>query len=169
MYRIRYASVEDAAVLGKIHSASWKKAYKNIIPDDILNNITPEKRTLDFKKALSKGFEEDALIFNEDHLPLGLICFGKSRDKDLDSSHGEIWGIYLLPEYWNQGVGSKLIHWGISELRRRNYKKAVLWVLEDNIIGRRFYEKNGFIFDGTSKEIIIGKPLIELRYIKNID
>jgi RimJ/RimL family protein N-acetyltransferase len=39
-------------------------------------------------------------------------------------------------------------------------------VLEENINARKFYEKLGFEHDGTIKEISIGKPLNEYRYIK---
>ena len=44
MYIIRYADVEDAKVLGEIHSRSWKIAYKDIVPDSILDKISAENR-----------------------------------------------------------------------------------------------------------------------------
>ncbi len=67
------------------------------------------------------------------------------------------------------GVGSELIQWGINELRKRNYTEITLWVLEENIRARRFYEKIGFYHDGTVKEINIGKELKEYRYVKEIE
>lgn len=167
MYKIRYADIEDARILGEIHSQSWKVAYKGIVPDEILNNITIEKRQKYFEKALTEGWEEDAIIFM-DNKAVGLICIGKCRDEDKEDSSGEIWGIYLLPEYWNMGIGSELINWGLGELKKRNYDKAILWVLEDNLNARKFYEKIGFEHDGTVKEISIGKTLNEYRYVKVI-
>lgn len=167
MYKIRYADVNDAKILGEIHSKSWKIAYKGIVPDDALNNITVEKRQKYFEKALTKGWEEDAIIYYDD-IPMGLICIGKCRDFDKDKAYGEIWGIYLLPDYWNKGFGSLLIEWGIKELRKRNYNKVTLWVLEDNYQAKNFYEKLGFKHDGTIKEINLGKALKEHRYIKDI-
>ncbi|AGK95707.1 GNAT family N-acetyltransferase [Clostridium pasteurianum] len=165
MYKIRYADINDAKILGEIHSKSWKVAYKSIVPDEILNNITPDKRQKYFEKALAEGWEEDAIIF-KDEKALGLICIGKCRDEDKKDSYGEIWGIYLLPEYWNLGIGSELMSWGLNELKKRNYKKIFLWVLEGNLNARRFYEKIGFQHDGTVKEITIGKTLNEYRYVK---
>jgi ribosomal protein S18 acetylase RimI-like enzyme len=61
-----------------------------------------------------------------------------------------------------------LIQRGINELRSRGYSKISLWVLEENMNARRFYEKSGFVHDGTVKEINIGKPLNEYRYVKDI-
>lgn len=168
MYSIRYATVKDAFILGKIHSSSWKAAYKNLVPDEVLDSITAEKRSKFFEKALSEGWEEDALIFDSE-TPLGFICFGKCRDNDKDSSWGEIWGLYLSPEFCHKGVGKVIINWGIEELKNRGYSNVSLWVFEDNISARAFYEKIGFHFDGKSNKLNIGKKLLnEVRYIKQI-
>lgn len=161
---IRYANEEDSKVLGNIHSESWKKAYKAIIPDNILNNISAEKRERYFYRVLSEKLEMIALIFKEGKA-VGFITFGSCRDGDLDSSWGEIWGIYLLTEYWNQGLGTKLIHWGINELRNNGFSKISLWVLEKNINARNFYKKLGFHHDGKVNKINLGKELNEYRYI----
>lgn len=168
MFKIRYADISDAKTLAEIHSKSWKVAYKGIVPNEILEKITAEKRQIYFEKALTEGWEEDAIIF-KDNEAVGLICIGKCRDTDKPGAYGEIWGIYLLPEYWKMGIGSELINWGINELKKRNYNKVILWVLEENISARKFYEKIGFKHDGTVKEITIGKKLSEFRYEKVIE
>ena len=125
MYKIRYAEKNDAKVLGEIHSQSWKIAYKGIVPDSVLDNITAERRERYFEKALSENLEEDILIFVDDKA-VGILTIGKCRDEDKDITYGEIWGIYLLPDYWNKGIGSYFIHWGIIELKNRNYEKITL-------------------------------------------
>lgn len=97
MYKIRYASFDDAKVLGDIHSKSWKIAYKDIVPDEVLNNITSEKRKISFEKTLSEDLEENILIFEEEEKEAGFICIGKCRDEDKDDFYGEIVAMYLLP------------------------------------------------------------------------
>jgi len=163
VYKIRYAHNSDAKVLGEIHARSWKVAYKNIVPDSILDNISADNRQKFFEKALLEKFEEDALIY-VDNKAVGLMAIGKCRDKDQDITCGEIWGIYLLPEYWNKGIGTYFINWGLNELKSRNYRKVTLWVLEENLNARKFYENIGFRHDGTVQEIVIGKKLYEYRY-----
>jgi len=163
MFIIRCADANDAGVLGKIHSCSWKAAYKGIVPDSILDNISADMRQEYFEKALSEGWEEDYLIFAKDNAA-GLMTIGKCRDEDKDDSYGEIWGIYLLPEYWNRGIGTYFINWGLNELKGRGYKRVSLWVLDENLNARRFYEKIGFRHDGTTKELTLGRKLKEIRY-----
>jgi ribosomal protein S18 acetylase RimI-like enzyme len=129
----------------------------------VLDGITPEKRRQYFEKALADGWEDTAILFNEDKAT-GFISIGKCRDSDKDCSCGEIGGIYLLPEYRGTGIGSELMKWGLAELKKRNFTRVTLWVLEDNISARRFYEKIGFEYDGTVQEITLGKVLKECRY-----
>ena len=164
---IRWAQVEDAEALGTIHAESWKTAYKNIMPDDFLNNISIEKRQKRFEQVLADKTEENAVIVYDDKV-VGFICLGKARDEDLDESYGEIWGIYLHPDQWRKGFGRVLINWGVKELESRGDKKIVLWVLEENYKARSFYENIGFAQDGTFKEIKIGKVLKEMRYVLSL-
>lgn len=46
-----------------------------------------------------------------------------------------------------------------------DYDKIAVWVLKGNDKAIRFYEKYGFRFDGTEKEIMLGMPNTELRMI----
>ncbi len=109
---IRWASPEDAEDLGVIHALGWKIAYKGIIPDEVLDNITVEKRMKYFEKALKDKKEETGVLIVEDK-KIGFLTLGINRDEDLDSNYGEIWGVYLLPEYWGMGFGRILMNWGI--------------------------------------------------------
>lgn len=43
------------------------------------------------------------------------------------------------------------------------YAHIFLWVLRENSRAIRFYEKNGFRFDGTQRDILLGTPVTELR------
>lgn len=167
MYKIRYADINDAQILGDISNKAWNAAYKNIVPDHILNNISTEKRKSYFEKSILNHWEHNALIFN-DNEALGFIALVKCRDSDKDDSYGEIGGLYLYPQYRHQGIGCKLILWGLNELKKSGYKTATLWVLEENLSARTFYEKIGFAHYGTIKEINLGKQLNEYRYTKNI-
>src|SRR4030042_1278484 len=75
----------------------------------------------------------------------------------------------IIPDYWGKGYGSKLFDFSISELRKRGYKEITLWVFEKNQRARTFYEKKGFSFDGTKKEINPEEKLIEIRYSLTIN
>jgi RimJ/RimL family protein N-acetyltransferase len=163
---IRYANLEDSDVLGKIHSESSQAAFKGIILDNILNDVfSIERRTKRFISELSEGSPRTAVIFDENE-PAGLISFGKCRYGNNDKSWLEIWRLYLTPIFWGSGVAKELIEWGINEILKENFTNIELWVLEENIRARNFYEKVGFKNDNTFQITNMGKELRELRYIK---
>ena len=75
--------------------------------------------------------------------------------------------IYLLPEYIGKGIASQLINACIEELEFLGYTEILLWVLEDNLRARRFYEKHGFICtEDYMDDNIGGKSLREVMYIR---
>lgn len=165
---IRNAVESDAHTLGSIYSQSYRVAFKGIIPDNILEDIfSPEKRAEGLMKELEFGNPTNVILFDRDK-PIGLLTYGRSKDDSVDDDTIEIWRIYLLPSYWGHSLGVELMNWGIYEIQAKGYKKVALWVLEENSRARKFYEKMGFIHDGTSRVINPGKELIDLKYIKNI-
>lgn len=161
---IRYADIGDSDILGAIHSQSLIASFKGIIPDGFLyENFSYEKRKNGLHGELIKGSPKTAIIYKDNH-PAGMISFGDSRYSEKEESLIEIWRIYILPAYWRTGVGTKLMTWGMNEIRNEGFKKAELWVLEENLRARHFYEKLGFRHDGTTQTINCGKDLIECRY-----
>jgi ribosomal protein S18 acetylase RimI-like enzyme len=160
---IRWANDHDWHDLGFVHFESYRNAYKGIIPDDFFDIFTREKQEKYYQKSLSEGIEKIALMF-VDNNAIGCIIVGKCRDDDLDDMYGEIWGIYLLKDYWGKGFGKRLINWGTDRIRELGYYKASLWVLKENTNARRFYEHLGFLFDGTERLITRGQELVQVRY-----
>ena len=41
--QIKDANLKDCGILGLIHSESWKAAYRGIVPDSVLDNMSMEK------------------------------------------------------------------------------------------------------------------------------
>ncbi|MGB4332137.1 MAG: GNAT family N-acetyltransferase [Bacilli bacterium] len=76
--------------------------------------------------------------------------------------------VYIFPPYWRQGLGAELLALGVSEIRKQSFKKAELWVLEENHRARRFYEKLGFRHDGAERIIQFGSELRVLRHIMEL-
>jgi GNAT superfamily N-acetyltransferase len=165
---IRKATIEDADDIGLIHAMSWQIAYKGIIPDDYLLNITPERRAERFRRDILLYPETGYYIALIDENPLGILIIHKCRDEDKNSNTGEIGAIYLHPNYWGAGYGKQIMDFAIIRLKELGYTNVVLWVLEENIRARRFYEKYEFVYDETKKEIVIGKSHFEVRYLKSL-
>lgn len=154
---------DDRMAISKIYEDSWKHAYSGIIPQDFLDSI-PKGRWAEVID--SKGWNTQIVL--EDGRIVGTLSYGKSRFSDLEQ-YGEIYSIYILPEYTGKGIGKALLNSAIKGLSEAGYKDVFLWVLEENELARRFYEKMGFVCDGAYLEDNIGgKDLREIRYVFRI-
>lgn len=161
---LRRATPADAPVLAEIHVASWRQAYRGIVPDSYLEQFTVESRTKRFGEFLAEDSAETYVALRDSRV-VGFLTLGGCRDTDIDqTSVGEIWGIYVSPGFWRRGVGRFLCEQGQNMLASRDFTVATLWVLEANSQARSFYEAMGFQPDGAAKELPFGIPLTAIRY-----
>ena len=166
---IRKALPEDADIYTVCHISCFQSAYKGIVPDEYLDNMSAEKeqRFERYKKTLTDpGDCEYYCVMHEERM-IGWLIINKSHDED-KTGICEIWAIYLMEEFWGKGYGKEMLDFAINELKRVEPKEIFLWVFEENNRARRFYEKYGFGFDGTKREVKYGKPLVQLRYVLDL-
>ena len=150
------------------HISCWRSAYKGIVPDEVFDNMSAEieQRVERCKKALNDPDYEFYYAEYENRM-VGRLIIGKSRDQDKPDA-GEIQAIYLIEEFWDKGYGKEMLNFAFEQLKNMGFNEIILWVLEENKRGRRFYERNGFVLDGAKKEMEFGKTLVCLRYVLNL-
>lgn len=137
--KIRYlSSADDKAAISKIYEESWKHVYQGIIPQTYLDSVPEGQWASNLDSPNLK-----TLVCVEDGRLIGTSSFGKSRMEKYDH-WGEIISIYLLPDYMGKGYGKALLQAAVSELKKLGFEDVFLWVLEENIRARRFYERFGF-------------------------
>jgi GNAT superfamily N-acetyltransferase len=165
---IRWATADDSHSIAEIHIDSWRAAYSQIIPASVLDGLSVEKLANRRREAITQGKEETAVAELGGNI-LGFATFGECRDDDKPkATTGEVWGIYLRPSHWRNGIGTELLRWVETNLLARNKNEIVLWVLEANAPSRRFYEARGYKEDGATKDLTIGNPLTAIRYAKSL-
>ncbi|WP_161874954.1 N-acetyltransferase family protein [Ihubacter sp. rT4E-8] len=157
---VRYIKADDdRALISRVYEESWKHAYRGIIPQDYLDSIPTGKWAQNLDRA---GWE--TMVLTEHGEIAGTSSFCKSRFKQF-AEQGEIISIYLLPDYIGKGYGKILLESVVMELKAQEYEEAFLWVLEENVSARRFYEKFGFLqTEDALEDCIGGKKLREIRY-----
>ncbi len=145
----------EAEIDGKayVHYKSWQETYAGLI----LNGMTLRKCT-----TIAHKWTDDILVAKDGEKVIGFVGYGAYRDNTLPE-HGEIYGIYVLAEYHGMKIGYELMNAALKMLSE--YKRIALWVLKGNDRAVRFYERYGFCFDETKKEILLGTPNTELRMI----
>jgi GNAT superfamily N-acetyltransferase len=72
--------------------------------------------------------------------------------------------LYLLPDAWGTGVATELHEAGVEALAAAGVVRARLWVLEENRRARRFYERRGWVADGSTRVVPFPPHPLDLGY-----
>ncbi len=154
---------DDFDAIGEIYAQSWKAAYAGIVPQVFLDALTGAHWAGNLEKM-----QYDAYVLLDGGVYVGTSSVCAARDEGM-AGWGEIISIYLLPSYFDRGCGGPLFEHAVQALADKGYADIYLWVLEDNVRARRFYEKHGFAPNGDAATITIAdKPLCELRYVRRL-
>ena len=97
-----------------------------------------------------------------DGKPHCIAAWGKNRC-DLGETVGELICIHSLQINWAKGYGSAMMEYVLTQLQQANYESVILWVFEENIRARKFYEKHGFELTEQKK---LANGIAELMYMK---
>ena len=162
---IREPQLEDARALARVHVAAWQLAYEGMMPADFLSSLTIDSVEERWRGWLASA-DIRAHVLELQGRVVGFCSFSASRDASAAPEVGEIQGINLHPDFWRQGLGSKLLESSLQALRAEGFAVATLWVLDQNAAARCFYEARGWHADGGSKleSRAGGLPLQEVRY-----
>jgi GNAT superfamily N-acetyltransferase len=149
--RIRPATIDDARAIAEVHVASWRATYRGLLPDAYLDRLSVDEREAQRREVLrDPSGEWGTLVAEEDGRVIGFAAYGPSRDDDASPGTGEVPAIYLAPEVVGTGVGRDLFEQVNVALRDAGFTRATLWVLEVNERARRFYERAGWSWDGST-------------------
>ena len=153
-------SADDFNAIAQIYVASWRAAYKDIIPSSYLEALSAEAWEERLRDRVWNG-----VVLLEDGKYLGTSAFGAARDVTLPG-WGEIVSLYVRPECFGKGYGMPLMQAVKAELTASGYREIYLWTLEANARARAFYRKSGFREDGGRMSMEIGgETLWEVRYV----
>ena len=102
---IRRARPDDAGSLAEAHDEAWRNAYRGLIPGAELEKLVARRGASWWDAAIRRGSRISLLTFGD--AVAGYANYGRNRAKSLPYG-GEIYEIYLRPEYQGLGFGRKL-------------------------------------------------------------
>jgi ribosomal protein S18 acetylase RimI-like enzyme len=145
---IRAASPADAEALAHVHVEAWRWAYRDQLPEDFLTGLSvPDRRAMWTQVLADRA--NTVHVADADSGLVGFTSGGPSSDEDAPDGTGEIFTLYVLERVQGTGVGRALLEASVAALRSRGFTRGTLWVMESNQLGRGFYERAGWTWDGT--------------------
>jgi GNAT superfamily N-acetyltransferase len=152
MWAVRSANLDDCAAIAAVHVRTWQAAYRGHLPDELLDRLNVDERTEMWRKLIVKPGRVLLVADDLDGSISGFCDLIPSRDADAKPTTAEITAIYVSPDKWGQGIGQELLNAAEARARGDGFSELSLWVLEANQRARAFYEKFGFVLDGSTKE-----------------
>jgi L-amino acid N-acyltransferase YncA len=143
VWKIRKATVDDAAAIARVHVDSWRTTYKGIVQNDFLEGMSYTNSENRWRNRLDKNPAQYAMFVAEDesgHV-IGFADGGPERVGD-NVYDGELYAIYLLQDCQRKGAGKLLFRQVVAHLVVNNFHGMLIWVLSDNP-HRHFYEALG--------------------------
>ena len=140
LIEIRQAKPPDAAAVADTHDEAWRTAYQGVIPGVELEKLVARRGPDWWDSAIRKGSRISILVFGE--LVAGYANYGRNRARSL-SYDGEIYELYLRPEFQGLGFGRRLFTAARKDLGASGMKSLVVWALSDNDPAVGFYRALG--------------------------
>jgi len=170
---VRRATRADVPALAKVNVEAWRNAYRGIVPDSFLDGMDVERRERGWARWVALPPPDAVFVATDDGDGVVAYC-GVSAVREARDAHpalrtGELQAIYALPTVLGGGAGHAVHEAGLESLAETGFGHVVLWVFEDNLIARRFYERHGWSSDGVRDVFEVGdaRP-IEVRYSRRL-
>ncbi len=159
---IRKAEPRDAASIAEVHYEAWTGAYSGIIPHRALNKMIGRRGAEWWANAIRRA--ASVLVIEIGGKLAGYATIGKNRAREL-SQQGEIYELYLRPEYQGIGLGSRLFAEARKRLAASGLHGLVVWALEDNSGALSFYQGAGGRDVAEGVEVFDQKALKKIAFI----
>ena len=161
LIEVRRAKASDAAHLATTHDEAWRNAYRGIIPGQELEKLISRRGPVWWENAIRKGSRVSLLVFGE--RLAGYANYGRNRARSLFYD-GEVYELYLRPEYQGLGFGRRLFNAARKDLLQTGMRTLVVWALSDNEPAVEFYRSLGGRAVARSSEKFGDKTLDKVAY-----
>ena len=131
----------DCKAIGELYAAAWKEGYKGLIPQHLLDALTPEKYEV---RSRVNGFLDEGSFVAVEGERIVAHCHAREADEPKMRGWGEIHTLYTHPDCWRLGYGTAVLKRAEEWLIEQGFNDVYLYVLEGNERAERFYKAQGF-------------------------
>lgn len=156
--------------MAKVNVDTRRMCYAGFYPQELLAQMSYERVEMAWRKRIWESPDLPAVFafVAEDMLQqriAGVAIGGPTQTMDLPFG-GEIYVLYVLPDYHRQGIGRKLVDAAARRLAAQNMHNLLIWVLADNpacsfyaaLGGQVISEKVLDLGDAKLREVAFGWP-----------
>lgn len=127
-----------------------------------MKSLKWEDKVLNWQTTLKK--EDDAVTFValDENEVIGFISGGKNRESD--NYDAELYSIYIIQEFQDQGLGKKLFSKFTEWLIEHQFRSLIVWVAEKNFCQTFYSQLGGKLLPVSGVHSIGGTKLKVIAY-----
>ena len=176
---VRPARPEDAGEIARIQLATWRVAYRRILPRHVLDNLDEAYLARRWSAAVQEppSGAHRVLIAVEQAAQSYLVGFVASGPADadalapdepaeaLDSGVAAVTDLLVEPRWGRRGHGSRLLAAAVDHWRSDGLTRAVAWTFDADAATRKFLGSTGWEPDGATRALDVDDMLVpQLRF-----
>lgn len=160
---VREATAADVSAIAEVQVQTWREAYGNILPRDVLDGLDPAVVEARWRDSIETRADvrSHALVALEGGRMVGIAAVSPATDEDEDPrTTCELGPLLVLPSLQGKGHGSRLLAAAVDILRAEGTGRAVCWVFQSDSGTQTFYETAGWALDGAARDLDAAGTLV---------
>jgi len=149
---VREAGRDDARAIAAVHVHAWRWGYRELFPSSVLDALSVDEWTRQWSARLTQP-TADAVTFVAEGVGqvVGFAFLNRSPDDDALPGTAELQSLNVEEGAAGTGIGRLLMATATERARLNANTILTVWVYEENVRARRFYEAAGFRPDGVER------------------
>ncbi len=176
---VRDAEPSDAAEIARLQVETWRSAYANLLPPEVLDELDPAASEQQWRHALTAG-PATVVLATEGDWTVGFCAAGLAPEQEATSADGDpppdlptlvlISTLLVEPRWGRRGHGGRLLGTMARRFAAVGASRGICWVPEADEASMAFFRGVGWDPDGTVRTLDAGgRPLRELRLSGSLD
>lgn len=170
---VRPATLSDAAEIARIQLDVWRTAYADLLPEAVLAELDAQEAELTWRQTVEQG-PAQVFVAVEGEWLVGFCAAGPAPEDETagadgtpakDSATVALVSTLLVESRWGRrGHGGRMLAEAGAAMRAVGSTRGIAWVPEPDKATLRFYQRAGWVADGTVRTLDAGgRPLREVR------
>jgi GNAT superfamily N-acetyltransferase len=176
---VREAKPDDATEIARIQLATWRTAYTEILPAEVLDGFDAAEAEAEWRRTIERG-PATVLVATEGEWTVGFAVAGPAPAEESAGAQGTppadaasvalVGALLVEPRWGRRGHGGRLLATAAAGLRAAGCTRGISWVPVADSASLAFYRRAGWAPDGTARTLDAGgRPVRELRLTGGLD